>query len=110
MPAASAASPVKLQAFADNLDTLPPVAEIRLVAIVDFITKPIDDLIHEAGGIDPFCLKIRELYDRYISPVDVPWVPNVLEPAVIDTPAKALIEAVIRRFHEAIHKVPVVLP
>lgn len=97
-----------IQALSSHLDALPPVAEVRLVAIIEFITKPIDDLIHEVGGIDQFCLKVRELYDKYIAPVDVPWVPNTLEPALIDTPAKAILEAVIRRLHEQIHKVPVV--
>ena len=95
-----------LAQFRTELAALPAFPEVRLVAIVDFITKPIDDLIHEVGGIDAFCLKVRELYDTYIAPVGVPWVPGPLEPALIDTPAKAILEAVIRRFHEKIHKVP----
>jgi len=90
-----------------HLDGLPKAAEVRMAAIVELLTKPIDDLIHSAGGIEKFCDKLDELYDKYIAPQDVPFVPDEFEDDLIDNPLKALMRATARRFHEAIHKVPV---
>lgn len=86
-----------------KLAASPKFAETRLLFLFDELREVLDDLVHGVGGIEPAIVEVHKLYDLYIAPVDVPWVPNILEPALIDAPAKTLIGAIMRRLHERIH-------
>jgi hypothetical protein len=55
-------------------------------------------------GVEAVVAEVLRLYDEFCVPISVPWVPDLLEPALIDAPAKQLIAACIRRAHARIHK------
>jgi hypothetical protein len=93
----------KLVSLRANLATAPAQAETRLLSIFGFVIDEIDDAI-DAVGVEPLIVEVLKLYDEFVAPVNVPWVPDILEPAVIDAPAKQLIAATIRRAHARIHK------
>lgn len=90
-------------ALDQQLAAAPVTAENRLLVILDFIREPIDDLI-DAVGIEAVIAQINALYDQYVAPLDIPWVPDVLEPTLIDSPAKLLVGSILRRLHDRIHK------
>jgi hypothetical protein len=92
-----------MNALESRLAAAGPFAETRLLAILDFIREPIDDVIHGMGGVEPFIVMVNGLYDTHVAPIDFPWVPNILEPALIDGPAKQIIAATIRRLHDRVH-------
>lgn len=83
--------------FEAHLASLPPEAETRFASLIVFACQEVHALTDQFGGIDAFVAWEKQLYDQYIAPVDVPWVPNVMEPAVIDMPAKMLLESLTRR-------------
>jgi len=97
----------KLAAFEADLAATPPTAEDRFSKIWELISKPLDDFVHEAGGIDALVLKAQGWYDKYVAPADFPWFDDQMEAAFIDAPLKGLIESGLRRAHAAIHKPPV---
>ncbi len=84
------------------LPTLPPAAK----AIVDAALAQLDSAIHIAGEeaiIAYLCAK----YDEVLAPLNIPFVPDALEPALIDTPIKAGIAHIVRTGHAAIHVAPI---
>lgn len=89
--------------FEQSLASSEPVAEFRLIGILDFLRDHADDAI-DAIGVDAAIAWAHGVYDTYCVPFNVPWVPDILEPTLIDLPAKKLIAAVITRVHERIHK------
>jgi hypothetical protein len=94
---------LKLATLRANLATAPAQAETRLLSIFGFVIDEIDDAI-DSIGVEAVIVEVLKLYDEFVAPVNVPWVPDILEPAVIDAPAKQLIAATIRRAHARIHK------
>lgn len=95
--------PQSFGAFEAQLAASPALAEFRLLDILDFLRNHADDAI-DTIGVDAAIKFAHDLYDRFVAPIDIPFVPDLLEPTVIDGPAKALIAAVIRRVHERIHR------
>lgn len=100
--AVSSDSLAKLSA---RFESLPKSAPLRTAALLDWAMDRVDDVIDETG-VEQIIAIAMQLYDTYIAPIDVPWVPNLAEPVVIDEPAKWLIAQVIRGFHQPIHKAP----
>jgi hypothetical protein len=96
------------QQFEAHLAALPPEAETRFAAMLVFACQQVHTLADQMGGIDAFVLWEKQLYDVYVVPIDVPWIPNVLEPAIIDAPAKQIIEAATRRAYA--RGIPLLLP
>lgn len=94
---------LKLATLRARLAAAPPEAETRFLGIAAFLIDELDDAI-DSIGVEPTIAEVLKLYDEFIAPVNVPWVPDILEPAVIDAPAKQLIAATIRRAHARIHK------
>lgn len=91
----------KLEALSASLAAAPKSAELRAGIIDDFIREPIDDLI-DSIGLEPFIAQVNMLYDQYVAPLDIPWVPNIVEPAV-DQAVKSFLGHVIRKLHDKIH-------
>lgn len=85
-----------------KLTSAPKVARIRFASILDWARSSIDDAMDRAG-LDNLVNQANDLYDRYVKPVDVPWVPDVMEPTLIDQPAKLILEQLIRGFHDLVH-------
>lgn len=89
--------------FSGRLAEMPPRAAMRLAALLDWAIAEIDDKI-DAAGVEHLVTAAYLLYDKHIAPVDVPWIPDIAEPAVIDAPAKWLIAQTIRGFHQLVHR------
>jgi hypothetical protein len=94
---------LKLATLRAELAAAPPEAETRLLRIFGTLIDGIDDAI-DSVGVEAVIVEVLKLYDEFVAPVNVPWVPDLLEPALIDAPAKQLIAATIRRAHAKIHK------
>jgi hypothetical protein len=58
------------------------------------------DLAGEANVISFIALK----YDQFIAPLNVPFVPDALEPALVDAPIKAVLAHLVKVGHAAIHQ------
>lgn len=84
-----------------RLDSAPKSAGSRYAAILDWAREAIDDAI-DSAGVEAIVSQAVGLYDLYVAPVDVPWVPDILEPSLIDLPAKQLLAVVIRGFAELV--------
>lgn len=91
-----------LPGAAEELAAMPPAAELRLVALIDIVRDRLDDAI-DAVGIDETIRQANALYDLYVAPIDVPYIPEIVEVTVVDRVAKQLLEGFIRRLHERIH-------
>jgi len=98
-------------AFEAQIATLPKNATLRVAALLDWAMTQVDKAI-DTAGVDNVVMFCQAMYDKYIAPLDVPWVPDAAEPAAVDLPAKWLIGQVIRGFHEYVHQddQPVVVP
>lgn len=81
----------------------PKAAEGRLAIIVAALVDSLDDAI-DAVGVDAIIAQVNALYDTYVAPADIPWCPDVLEPTLIDMPAKQILAALIRGLHSRVHK------
>ncbi len=64
----------------------------------------VDSLIHEHGATNVKAA-LAAYYDKHIVPIDVPYVPDSLEPHVIDTPLKMGLSAAFDYFHKRVHEV-----
>lgn len=91
------------EALASRLESMPLSAPARLAALIDWAMIQVDSAI-DAAGVDNVVMIAQQLYDKYIAPIDVPWIPDPAEPAVIDLPAKWLLAQVIRGFHAIVHR------
>lgn len=91
--------PTSLSVIQTQLATAPKSAGWRFWKIIEWAKASIDNAI-DSTGVDNIITQAHLLYDSYVAPVDVPWVPDVLEPMVIDRPAKQLLSALIRGFAE----------
>ena len=80
------------------------LAEFRLLDLLDFVRDNLDDLIHEAGGVDAVVVAVNRLYDLYVAPIDVPWIIEPFETLLFDASAKRLLETVVRRIHDRVHE------
>lgn len=88
----------------DNLAASPREAEPRLLLIIDFVRANLDELIHQAGGIDAVVVEVDRLYVAHVQPLDIPWIVEPLETLVFDLVARKILEAILRRLHDRIHK------
>lgn len=91
-------------AFEQQLGAMPAVAGERMLAILDFFRSQADLLITNLGGVDAVITEANVLYDQYVAPIDVPWVPDIAEPMLIDTPAKQIMAALLRAVYARVHK------
>jgi hypothetical protein len=94
---------LKLATLRAELAAAPPEAETRLLKIFGTLIDGIDDAI-DSVGVEVVVAEVDRLYVEFVAPIDIPWIPNIIEPAVIDAPARQLLAAVIRRAHARIHK------
>ena len=94
----------ELERCGAQLAGLPPSAQLRFMELLDW-AKTIDwaDNAIDAAGLENIIAAAQRLYDTHIAPVDIPWVPQLVESTVIDPAAKLLIEHMIRGFHALIH-------
>lgn len=88
-----------------RLAALPANASVRFATLMEWILQQFDAAI-DAVGVDNVVLAAHTLYDKYIAPLDVPWVPNEREPELIDLPAKYLLARVIHGLHDRVHNAP----
>lgn len=70
--------------------------------LVEFLVPQLDEWVHALGGIDAVISVVLAAYDKYAAPIDLPGIPNIIEPAV-DAAAKRLLSALIRAAHDRIH-------
>jgi hypothetical protein len=94
---------LKLATLRAELAAAPPEAETRLLRIFGTLIDGIDDAI-DSVGVEAVVAEVDKLYLEFVAPVNVPWIPDILEPTLIDAPARQLIAATIRRAHSRIHK------
>lgn len=92
-----------------QLISIDPNAAQRLAALLDWAMQYADSAI-DAAGVENIVLVSQGLYDKYIAPIDVPWIPDPAEPVVVDFPARWFIGQVIRGFHQFVHREPQVAP
>lgn len=83
-------------------------AESRFQSVIDavarllaFIAENLKSLVDESGGIEKLVQEVETFYRGYIAPLDIPGVPNILEPAV-DTALLRIITATVRRLYDAV--------
>jgi hypothetical protein len=93
--------PSSLPAIRARLESAPKKAGSRFAIIVDWARKAIDDGI-DAVGVEELVSRAVALYDAYVQPIDVPWVPDILEPTLIDLPAKQILAVLIRGLAEMV--------
>lgn len=70
--------------------------------ILEYVLKELDSFVHSLGGIDIVEAAARAGYRQYVAPFDLPYVPNVVEPAVDQLFEEAMIRA-IRWAHDKAH-------
>ncbi len=85
-----------------RLNDAPKKLGARLSLIVDWGSESIDDTI-DAIGIEAVLAGADQLYDLYVAPLNIPLIPDMLEPALIDVPLKSAMRLIIRGFHDRIH-------
>lgn len=88
--------------FAGQLAAMPPDAEMRIASLVDWAMTQVDSAI-DAVGVEEVIRVALDLYKTHIVPLDIPLVPNILEPAV-DEAIKLMIAKLIRGFHQLVHR------
>jgi len=88
--------------FQAEVRDMPVSAGPRLVAILDYIRETLDGVTDEIG-IEAVIAQFNELYDTFVAPVDIPFVPNLVEP-LVDAQIKKVLAQLIRGFHDMIHK------
>lgn len=71
--------------------------------IVAMFTQNFQLVVKELGGIDATVAAAQGAYDAYVTPVDLPQVPNFIEPTV-DSAAKYLIGVILRVAWEQVNK------
>jgi hypothetical protein len=79
-----------------------------LKGLLDPALETIDKAI-DLMGEDAVIAYLNALYDKHVSPLDIPYVPDTLE-GVVDSLAKTAIARLVRVGHAAIHKTPVIVP
>lgn len=99
MPAATI--PAELSA---HLQGLPADPNIRTAALIDWGFVRIMDQAIDAIGVESVVSAAQAAFEKYVVPLDIPGIPNEMEPIYFDAPAKLLIGMAIRGFHSAIHK------
>jgi len=92
----------KFREMGNELDSMPALAELRIAGLIDLVRDQLDDLI-DSVGVEEVIRQVHTLYDVYVAPVNVPFVPDILEPSLIDAPIKQVLAGLIRRLHERIH-------
>jgi hypothetical protein len=90
-------------ALESSLAASPKDASLRLLDLLAFAADHLDDLIDSLGE-DVVIANLHGLYDRFLAPVDVPWIPELVETQLIDPWAKSLIASAVKRAHARIHK------
>lgn len=103
MPASQQTVLSQARDFVDALpasDRSPFILGQRLVA---FFVENLDALIHTLGGIDAVIRTAEAAYDAYVAPLDIPGVPNLIEPQV-DSAMRLAIGAVLRSVHSQVHR------
>ena len=85
------------------MPSIPASLATRLESAAGAFAAHLDDLIHEYGP-DNVKAAMRAYYAKYVAPLDVPYVPDALEPMVIDTPAMLAIDGLFDFFHSKIHR------
>lgn len=85
------------------LEALPASKEVRFASILAYIYEYYDQLVHQLGGIDPFIVYVHELYDRFIAPIDIPGVPDLLEKMMLDPALKKALSTLLRGLHDRAH-------
>jgi hypothetical protein len=71
-----------------------PTADGRLVVLRNWVRQQSDEAIDSMGGQKAVEKQVIALYDAYITPLDLPGIPALAEPAV-DAVLKRLISALI---------------
>lgn len=102
IPIKGVAVPKSLSDLEALLASMVSRAAPRFVAIFDFAREAADDVIDAAGGTEPFIVQLNGLYDRFVAPVDIPWIPDFAEP-IADAQAKQFIAWAVRYIHPRIH-------
>lgn len=101
--AAAVLIPAELSA---HLQGLPAKADVRFASLSDWAMVRVMDELIDKIGVDNIVLAAQSAYDEYVAPFDIPGVPNHMEPALIDQPAKMLLALLIRGFHDLVHNKP----
>lgn len=94
---------IQARDFVDDLplaERSPFILGQRLVA---FFVENLDSFIHACGGIDAVIRAAEKAYDDYVAPLDIPGVPNLIEPQV-DSAIRLAIGAVLRSVHSQVHR------
>lgn len=89
--------------LSSHLASLPADRGMRQAAALDWGLVQIADEAIDAIGIDNIIAAVLSAYDKYCIPLDIPFIPDNLEPAFDDS-AKFFIAATIRGFHAHIHR------
>jgi hypothetical protein len=89
--------PSSLAVIQDQLSASPKFAAPRFWKIIEWARARIDDSL-DSMGVENIITQANLLYDSYVAPVDIPWVPDVAEPMMIDAPAKQILASLIRSF------------
>lgn len=71
-----------------------PGAAGRVWAILTWARQLTDSAIDAMGGNAAVSAQVGLLFDTYVRPLDIPFVPNLLEPAVDEAIKQALIALV----------------
>lgn len=71
---------------------------------VYFVSRLTDDAIHKLGGVEATKATVGEIYDKYISKIDIPYVPEFVETSIIDPRLRAGLLLMVDQIHNAVHK------
>lgn len=71
--------------------------------IVGVLRELTDEKIHQLGGVEAVKKLVGQLYDTYVAPIDLPYIPNLVEDLVVDPALRKLCVAAVDAVHEHVH-------
>ena len=73
---------MSLPVLESRLSAAPVRKTTRVRVILQYLAALTDESIDAVGGPAVVKAQVLDLYDRYVAPLDNPWVPNLVEPVV----------------------------
>lgn len=77
--------------------------------ILELALLNLRELVNQSGGIEPAIAIVQKAYNDYVAPLDIPTIPNVIEP-MFDKAISYALGVMIRSTWERIKDVPVPSP
>lgn len=77
--------------------------------ILELALLNLRELVNQSGGIEPAIAIVQKAYNDYVAPIDIPTIPNIVEP-MFDKAISYALGVMIRSAWDRIKDVPVPSP